>query len=105
MDNGQIPADPSPPGDPPVGEPRAPQQAGILGAENPFLHTNIPTKETEMATDPSPRKPSEAPVILPADPLGAGLTVIDVEKAERTEEDDLKGPLGETTRKPYENEG
>lgn len=62
-----------------------------------------------MANDTTPRKPSEAPVILPADPMGAGLTVIDVEKTrhgdEAHEDDSLRGPLGEMTRKPYENEG
>ncbi len=59
-----------------------------------------------MAADTTPHKPSEAPVILPADPMGGGLTFIDAEKARRADEDDaLRGPLGETTRKPYENEG
>lgn len=58
-----------------------------------------------MAVDTKIRKPAEAPVTLPADPLGAGLTVIDVEQAENAENDSLGGPLGETTRKPYENEG
>jgi hypothetical protein len=57
-----------------------------------------------MAADTTPRKTAEGPVILPADPLGAGLTVIDVEKTRHDEEDTRKGPLGETTRKPGENE-
>jgi hypothetical protein len=58
-----------------------------------------------MADDTRHRKPPEAPLILPADPLGAGLTVIDVEKAEHAaEEDGVDAPLGSTTRKPYENE-
>jgi hypothetical protein len=71
------------------------------------LIVQIPkAKETQMAADTTPRKPSEAPVILPADPMGAGLTVIDVEKVRHADEDDsLRGPLGETTCKPYENEG
>jgi hypothetical protein len=58
-----------------------------------------------MAANTIPRKPAEAPVILPADPLGAGLTVIDVEKGRHDDEDALNEPRGETTRKPYENEG
>lgn len=51
-------------------------------------------------------KPSTEPVILPADPMGGGLSVIEIEKAEHHGDDEaLRGPLGETTRKPYENEG
>lgn len=62
-----------------------------------------------MTPQDTPRKPGHAPLIIPADPLGGGLAIIDVEKAERKDheddEDPLTGPLGETTRKPYENEG
>lgn len=58
-----------------------------------------------MVADTTPRKPVEAPLILPADPLGAGLTVIDVEKAEHPDKDNTKAPLGNTTAEPYENEG
>ncbi len=58
-----------------------------------------------MAADTTPRKPAETPLILPADPLGAGLTVIDVEKAEHSSKHNRKTPLGNTTAEPYENEG
>lgn len=59
-----------------------------------------------MTANTTPRKPSAPPVIVPADPLGGGLSVIEIERAEHVKHDDaLRGPLGETTRKPYENEG
>lgn len=55
-------------------------------------------QEKKMAVDTT-RKAGEPPLILPADPLGAGLTVIDVEKAKEDQNKDrpLTGPLGDTT--------
>lgn len=62
--------------------------------------------EPQMTPRTPSDKPSAKPVILPADPMGGGLSVIEVEKTEHDSNDaPLRGPLGETTRKPYENEG
>ena len=58
-----------------------------------------------MAADRTPGKSTDAPLILPADPLGAGLTVIEVDKAEHADDDNLKAPLGNTMLKPRENQG
>ena len=52
-----------------------------------------------MAADTAQRKPDEAPVILPADPLGAGLTVIEVEKAEHAGKDAVKTPRGKARKR------